>query len=148
MIFNLGCTCISQPILRFSLNHFINKVSCFNAPSSWDFTFLDLNLFGKYMVSDFFSRLSYIRSSSKHAFVGHYSYCKIINRSSVILSTHYFWGHVAWCSRGVLSILWPPYSSNSEICDPHITIIVNDQVFWFNIPMNNLLFMAVLESCD
>jgi len=148
MIFNFGCTCISQPILRFSLNHLIDKVCCFNAPSSWDFTFLDLNLFRKYVVSNFFSRLSYIWSSSKHAFVGHYSYCKIINRSCMILSAHYFWSHVPWCSWGILSVLWSPYSSNSKISDPYITIIVNDQVFWFYVSMNNLFFMAVLESCN
>ena len=147
MVFDLSCTCISQPVLRFSLYHFIDKVSCFNTPSSWNLTFLDLNLFRKYVVSNFLSRLSYIWSSSKHAFIGHYSYCKIIDRSCMILSAHYFRSHVSRCSRGVLSILWSPNSSNSEISDPHITIIVNDQVFWFDISMNNLFFMAVLESC-
>jgi hypothetical protein len=45
-----------------------------------------------------------------------------------------------------LSIFWPPNSSNSEICYPYITLHIYDQVFRFNISMNNLFFMAIFQS--
>ena len=102
-------------LLRFSLYHFVNKISCFNRPTLGNFSFFYLNLFWQYMFSYFFSRLSYIRSSSIHAFICHYTYCKIINCCGVILSAHYFRCHISRCSRSVLSIFSSPNSCNSEI---------------------------------
>lgn len=146
MIFHLSGSIIAQSILGLSLNHFVDKVSGFYTPSPWNLSFLYLNLFRQNMVPNFFSRFSDIWTAPKHAFVSHDSNGKIVYSSSVILSAHDFRGHVSWCARSVLGILRPPNSSNTEIGDPDVPIIINDQVLGLNIPVYYLLLVAILES--
>jgi hypothetical protein len=45
-----------------------------------------------------------------------------------------------------LSIFWSPYSSNTKICNPNIAFHINDQVFRFNVSMNNLLFVTIFKT--
>ena len=146
MIFNFWCSIVSKSIRRFSLNHFIDKISRFNRPASWNFSFFDLDLFRQNMISNFFSRFSLIWTFTVHALICHNSYGEIIYRSGVVLSTHHFWCHISWSSWCILSIFWSPNSSNSEICYPYITLHIYDQVFRLNISMNNLFFMAIFQS--
>ena len=148
MIFNFSCSIVSKSISGFSLDHFIDKISSFDWPSSWNFSFFNLNLFRQNMISNFFSRFSLIRSFSIHTFICHDTYCKIIHRRRMILSAHNFWCHISWSSRSILSIFWSPYSCNSEICYPDVTIHVDHQVFWFDISMNNFFLMAVFQSSN
>ena len=146
MIFNFLSSIVSESICRFSLNHFIDEISCFNRPASWNFSFFDLDLFRQNMISNFFSGFTLIWTFTIHALICHNSYGKIIYRSCMILSTHHFWCHISWSSRGILSIFWSPYSCNSEIRYPYVTLHINDQVFRFNISMNNLLFMTIFKT--
>ena len=143
MIFNFLCPVITKPISWFPLNHFIDKISCFDRPASWHFSFFDLNLFGQNMISYFFSRFSLIRTFTVHAFICHNSNGKIIYRCCMILSTHYFWRHISWSSRCILGIFGSPYSCNTKISDSNITFHINNQIFRFDISMNNLFFMTV-----
>lgn len=119
------CTVVSQSILGLSLNHFVDKVSSFNRPVSWNFSLFNLNLFLKNVVSYLLSWFSNVRSSSKHALVSHNSHCKVIYTSSVVDSAHDFWRHVAWSSRSVLGVLWPPNSSNTKVRDSKVSILIN-----------------------
>ena len=98
------------------------------------------------MISYFFSWFTLIRTFTIHAFICHNSYCKIIYGSSMVLSTHYFWCHISWSSRCILSIFWSPNSSNSEISYPYISFHIYYQIFRFNVSMNNLFFMTILQS--
>jgi len=126
MIFDFLCSIVSKSISRFSLNHFIDKISCFNCPSSWNFSFFNLYLFGQNVISDFFSGFTLIWTFSVHALICHDTNGKIIHRSCMILPAHDFWCHISWSSRCILSIFWSPYSSNSEICYPDITFHIYD----------------------
>ena len=148
MIFDFWCSIVSKSICRFPLNHFIDEISSFNWPSSWNFSFFYLNLFRQNMISNFFSGFSLIWTFTVHALICHNSYGEIIHRGCMILSTHHFWCHISWCSGSILSIFWSPYSCNSEICYPDITLHINDQVFRFNISMNDLLLMAIFQSSN
>mgnify|MGYP006083951385 FL=1 len=146
MIFDFKGSIVSESIRRFSLNHFIDKISCFNRPASWNFSFFNLDLFRQNMIPNFFSGFTLIWTFSVHALICHYSYGEIIHRSRMILSTHNFWCHISWSSRCVLSIFWSPYSSNTKICYPNIAFHINDQVFRFNVSMNNLLFVTIFKT--
>jgi len=148
MTFHFRSTIYTKSILWFSLNHFIYKVSCFNWPSSWNFTLFNLNLSRKNMVSYFFSWFSYIRSSSIHAFISNDADSKVINCSSMILSAHDFWCHIPRCTWSILSVFWSPYSCNTKISYTNITIIINDKILRFNISMNNLFFMTVFKTSN
>ena len=111
MILHFQASIISQSFLRFSLNHFVNKISCFNRPTLGNFSFFYLNLFWQYMFPYFFSRFSYIRSSSIHAFISHYTGCKVINSNSVILSAHNLRSY-SWINKKKPN----PYSLVSQRC--------------------------------
>ena len=79
MAFYFLRSAIAKSVLRFSLDHFVHKVSGFNTPASGYFALFDLDLFRQNMVSDFLSRLSNVGSSSEHAFVRHDSHCEIVD---------------------------------------------------------------------
>lgn len=146
MILHFMSATIPQSILWFSLNHFIYKVRGFDWPSSLNFSFLYLNLLREDVISNFFSRFSNVWSSSIHAFIGHYSNGEVINRGGMILSAHYLWSHVTWCSRCVLRIFGSPYSCNTKICYSNVAIIINYQILRFNVSMNDLFLMAILKT--
>jgi hypothetical protein len=55
----------SKSVHGFSLDHLIDKVSCFYWPSSWDFVSLNLNLLWQNVISDFLSRFANVRSLNK-----------------------------------------------------------------------------------
>ena len=100
----------SQPIRRFALQAFIYKVRCFHAPAIWYVRLLQLYLLLEYLVSDFFPALPQVRALAKHELIAHNAKCEVINRHSVVLSAHYFWGHVAGGPRGVMGVIWRPHS--------------------------------------
>jgi len=148
MVFNFWCSVVTKSICRFPLDHLIDKIGCFDRPSSWYFTFFNLNLFRQNMISDLFPWFSLIRTFTIHAFISHNSNGKIINRSCMILSAHNFWCHVSWSSRCILGIFWSPYSCDTKICYSDITFHINYQVFGFDISVDNLFFMTVFQSSN
>ena len=92
MILDFLWTIQAQPIYWFSLYQFIDEISCFKAPASWDFIFADLNLFWQNMISDLFSSLAYVWAFTVHAFVTDNAHSEIVNSYSMILSAHHFRG--------------------------------------------------------
>lgn len=68
------------------------------------------------MVSDFFATLSYVGAAPKHALISYDAHSEIINGTSMVLTTHYFRGHVTWSATSVLSVLFTPHSGNAKIC--------------------------------
>lgn len=95
MVFDFVGSVVAKSVLRFSLDHFVDKVGSFDRPVSGNFTFFNLNLLLQDVVSDLFPGLSDVGSSAKHAFVGHDSDSKVIYAGGVVYSTHYLGCHVA-----------------------------------------------------
>ena len=100
------------------------------------------------MIPDFFTRFSDVWSSTVHALISHNSNGKIVDRSSMVLTAHNFRSHVTWCTGSVLGILRSPDSCYTEISYSHVAIIVDNEVLWLNISMNNLFFVAVFQTSD
>jgi hypothetical protein len=148
VVFHFFWSIVTKTILRLALNHFIDEVGSFNCPTARNFSLLYLNLLWENMVSDFLTALAYIRSSAVHALVGHHAYSKVIDTGCMVLSAHDFRCHIAWRSRGILSIFRPPNSCNSEVCDPQVTFFIDYQVFRLDISMDNVLFVAAVETCN
>ena len=61
------------------------------------------------------------------------------------LLAHYLRSHVPWGSRGILGVIWVPYSSNTQVSDLQITIFVENQVFRFYVSMKNTFLMQIFE---
>ena len=98
------------------------------------------------MVPDFFTGFSDIGSPAVHALIGHNSNGKIVDRSSMVLTAHNFGSHVTWCTGSVLGILRSPNSCYTEISYSYVAIIVDNEILWLNISMNNLFFVAVFQT--
>lgn len=54
--------------------------------------------------------------------------------------------HVTRCPTGLLCILRLPKSGNPEICDSGISLLVNNNVFGFDIAMDDISFVEAAES--
>lgn len=78
------------------ISYFVNEVRSLDGPAERNLCALYLDLFRQDVISNFLPRLAQVGSATEHALVSYNAYCKIIDRASVILSTHYFWCHVAW----------------------------------------------------
>ncbi len=110
--------------------YLINKINSFFRPIERSIFRLNLNLFGKDLIPDFFSTSSQVRSltnyytisqliySPHHAFISNYSKRIIINSNAMVLPAHHFRCHIAWCSRSVLGVVWSPDACDPEICNP------------------------------
>jgi hypothetical protein len=137
---------VAESVLWLPLDHLVDEISGLDAPSDRHFLLLNLYLLRQNVVSDFFPRFPDIGPLSVHAFVGHYSYSEIVHSVRVVLSAHHFGSHVAWGSRGVLSILLSPVPGDSEISDSQVALIIDDQVLRLDVSVDNLFIVAVLET--
>jgi hypothetical protein len=61
----------------------------------------------------------------------------------VILSAHHFGCHIAWSARRVLAILSLPYFSDTEVSYTDVPALLYNEIFRFNISMNNSLIMHI-----
>jgi len=107
---------------------------------------LYLNLLRDDMITDLLPWFSNVRSLSKHAFKSHNSNGEVIDNRVVILPAHYLRSHIARCSRSILSILRSPDPCNTKICDSDISLIIDHQVFWLDVPVDDLLLVAVFQA--
>ena len=66
----------------------------------------------------------------------------------MVLTAHNFWRHIAGRAGSVLRVLLAPITSDTKVGDAEVALVVDDQVLWLDITVNNRLFVAVLEAGD
>ena len=66
----------------------------------------------------------------------------------MILPAHDLWRHIAWCATGLTSIIRGKDTGDSEISQAQVALIVENQVFGLDIPVNNQLRMDSFECMD
>jgi len=98
------------------------------------------------VVSDFLTVFTLVGTFAKHAFVGNYSHREVVHCHAVILSTHNFGCHIAGRTTRVFCVLGVPNSSNAQISDPQIAVLVKNQVFRLDISVKDAVFVQVLEA--
>ena len=108
------------------------------------------NIFSSYLClfiydcfTNFFSASSKIWSSTYHTFICYNSYSEIICSNSMILLEHYFRSHVSWCSTILCTVFRRPFSCNSKIGQPQISICIKNKIFWLDISMYDSLLVDV-----
>ena len=105
-----------------------------------------MHLLAEYLVPDFLPVPSVVGPSSQHQFVGNYSHCVVVNRKRVVLPAHHLRSHVARSPAGVCRIVGLDESSNAEIGGSEVALVVKDQVFRFDVPMDDVVEVQVLEA--
>ena len=98
------------------------------------------------MVTDLFAISAVVGTLPEHALVGNDSHGEVVDRDSVILTTHHFRCHVTRSTRGILRVLRVPKSGNSQISNAEIALLVEDQVLRLDVSMKNGVLVEVLEA--
>ena len=80
---------------------------------------------------------------SHHALEANDSNCEVIDRYSMVLTAHNFRCHVARSSTCFLGVVRIPYSCYAEVGNSEVTLVVEDQIFGFDIPMEDAFVMDV-----
>ena len=70
---------------------------------------------------------------AEHALETNYPKGEVIHSNSVILPTHHFWSHVSGSTGGILGIFGVPDTGDSEISDADVAVVVDDQIFRFDV---------------
>ena len=83
---------------------------------------------------------------SHHALVADDSKGEVVYREGVVLATHHFRGHVTRCTACILVVLCLVHSSDAKVCDSKIPVLVEHEVFWFDIAVNYAFRVNVLET--
>lgn len=107
---------------------------------------LDLNLFGKKHISDFFAGAPNVRPPPHHELETYDSDSKVVDRHSVVLAAHNFGGHVAGRARGVLTVFGAQYFGNAHVGYAEVAIVLHDYVFGLDVSMNHVLVVHVFEA--
>ena len=66
----------------------------------------------------------------------------------MILLEHYFRSHVSWCSTVFGVVVGAPFSSDTVVSKPQVTISIKDQIFRLDISMYDSLIMCGLKCLD
>src|SRR5688572_15982243 len=66
----------------------------------------------------------------------------------MVLPAHDLRCHVAGRATGLLRVVWIPDASNAKIGDPQVAFLIENQIFRFDIAMQDGLVVHVLERVD
>lgn len=64
----------------------------------------------------------------------------------MILTRENFWSHVARRSTSFTAIIFLQNLRNAHICNSEVALLIQNQILWLNVPMDNILFMHVFQS--
>jgi len=143
-----------QPVLGLALDQAVNEVRALDAPTRGNLISFYLDLLRQDVVSDFLPAFSHVRPlnhqfhftyTAHHAFEGDDSNCEIVNSDSVVLAAHDLGRHVARGAAGLLGVVRVPNAGDAEVGDPDVAALVEHQIFWLDVPVEDALVVHVLE---
>ena len=98
------------------------------------------------MVTNLLPVLAMVRSLAEHTLIGDDSHSEVVDGYTVVLAAHDLGGHIAGRARCVLRVLRIPQTCNTQISDPQVAILVEDQVFWLDITMQDGILVKIFEA--
>ena len=146
MRFQLWCAIfVSNTVSCLALQALIDKVGSFLAPAMRYAELFYLNLSAQNCIPNVLPCLAFVRALSHHTLIGNDAHCEVICYQPVILPTHDLWGHIARCTACLAWVVRWEDARHPKICQSQVAIVVKDQVFRFDIPMDDLLRMDGLK---
>ena len=109
---------------------------------------LDLNLRIQNLISDVAPVFTLIRKLVKHAFVANHTQAVKIHSDGVLLATHHLRGHVTRSTACLIFVVVLQESRDPEVTYPEIPFVVEHQVGWFDVSVEDVLGVDVGESLD
>lgn len=98
------------------------------------------------MVSDLLPVLAVVWTLAKHALVGDDSHGEVVNSDTMVLPAHDLRGHIAWRARSILRIFSMPQAGDSQVSYPQITQLIEDQILWLDVTMQDCVLVQVLKA--
>lgn len=148
MLLHLVRTIQAESISRFTLETFINEICRFQGPPIGYFVLSNLDLLRENVIPYFLPSFPIVRPLSEHELKSNNAKSEIVDCTAMILSAHYFWGHIARCATGVLTIFGSPNPCNTQICDSYIAQFIHDDILRFNVSMDHSVVVHVFQAYD
>ena len=128
---------VSNTVCRFALYALINEICCLFIPALWYVILFYCYLSAEDLITYVLPSLAFIGALSHHALVSDDSDSKVVSSQAMVLSAHDLWGHVARCSARLARIVRTNYPRDAKIRQPQIALVVEDEVFRLDIPMDD-----------
>ena len=64
----------------------------------------------------------------------------------MILAAHYFRGHIARCTRSIMSVVRTPNSRDPHVSNVYVTSLIQQKIFWLNVSVNYPVIVHVFKS--
>ena len=135
VVLNVLRTVKSETIQGLALDQTVYEVGSLNGPAWWNVSASDLHLPSKNMLADLASIPASVRPPAEHALVADDTHGEIVDSNSVRLAAHNFGSHVTWRARRIFLVLRIPHSSNTQVSDLQVAILVEDKVLRLDITM-------------
>ena len=137
---------LPETVTRLPLDQSVDKISSICRPVLRNFILMDLDLFRKDMVTNLLPVLAMVWPLAEHAFVSDDSHREVVDGHTVVLAAHDLGSHIAGRARCVLRVLRIPQTCNTQIRDPQVAILVEDQVLWLDITMQDGILVQIFEA--
>lgn len=105
-----------------------------------------LHLSCKHLLSNLLSILAQIRSFSHQELKSYDADGIVISSKRMIFPHQNLRRHIPWSSTGLIRILSPPISRYSKISDATVSLLVKNDILRFQIPVNDIFGMKVVQS--
>ena len=143
---------LSETVTRLPLDQSVDKISSICRPVLRNFILMDLDLFRKDMVTNLLPVLAMVWPLAEHTLIGNDSHREVVDCYTVVLAAHDLRSHITRRARSVLRVLRIPQTCNTQISDPQVAILVEDQVLWLDITMQDGILVKIFEAeehaCD
>ena len=137
---------LPETVTRLPLDQSVDKISSICRPVLRNFILMDFDLFRKDMITNLFSVLAMVRPLAEHTLIGDDSHSEVVDGYTVVLAAHDLGSHIAGRARCVLRVLRIPQTCNTQIRDPQVAILVEDQVLWLDITMQDCILVKIFEA--
>lgn len=84
--------------------------------------------------------------SSEHEFVDNDSQGEEVSFVGVVHPADNFGRHISGGAAGLVGVFVLLLPGHPEICEPGVSIFLENNIFWFQVPMDDVLGVDVLEG--
>ena len=136
----------AESIAWLMLNQPVDEISSLEGPAVGDLVLVNLDLLREDVVSDLLTVFAMVRPLAEHALIGNDTHGEVVNCHTMILSAHNLRRHIPGRSRSVFGVLGIPATSNTQISHSQIALLVENEVLWLDITVQNGVLVEILQA--
>lgn len=125
------------------LSYSIDEISSLQWPSVRLILWTYNNLPREYLLADFLTICTNIRSPTEHKLISHNPSGKEVHTVTMVASAHDFGSHITRGTAGVIGILISQFSGYAQIGDSKVSVTIEHQVLRLDIAVYDALRMEI-----